>query len=325
MLRLRPVGSGVVGERVQPSVALTSTPVLMKSIWALSPTVRLMVAAGLCRRGAGVATTMPTVAGVASEPPALVAVTVTVTGLEAGVLGVPVIWQLVLSAVRLMVRPAGRPVAAHPGVGLALMASSVMVGVVVGKTMGVIGVVATVLTFSAMLDRSGSGRVTGAALTVMLTVAGVASAPVALRAVTVTVTAAVVAADGVPVIWQLLVLVVRVTLRPAGRLSLTVQPAGLAVSASKVPPAVLAKTTGAGKTTPTVRVWAVWLLRLGAVSVVTGGGGVVGVAAGLLLPQAVSRSSGIKDSAQAVRGARVAVGGVACNRVMVGRSEQADS
>ncbi len=62
------------------------------------------------------------------------------------------------------------------------------------------------------------------------------SVPPALVAVTVTVTAPVVVADGVPVMRHVKPLVVRVAVRPAGRLALAVQPRGVATSALGAPP-----------------------------------------------------------------------------------------
>ena len=117
---------------------------------------------------------------------------------------------------------------------------------------------------------------------VMATVAGVASTPVALRAVTVTVTASVVAVFGVPVMVQLLVLLVRPMARPAGRL-VAVQPRlGVASSASSAPPPPLVKLMVAA--VPTTRVVAAALAKFGTAGGVTG---TVGVSVPLL-PQEAS-------------------------------------
>ena len=267
---VRPAGRLALA--VQPgglaSSALGAPPVLVKVTSVIGwPCMKVCAVAststGATRGGAGALTVMSTVA--VSAPMALVAVAVTVTAPEVGVIGVPVMRQDWPLSVRPMVRPAGRlALAVQPG-GLA--SSALGAPPVLVKATSVIGwpcmKVCAVASTSTGAARGGAGG-----LTVMSTVA--VSAPMALVAVAVTVTAPEVGIIGVPVMRHDWPLSVRPMVRPAGRL-VAVQPGVEASSALGAPP-VLAKVMSV-MGWPCVNVLAGALVSAGASSGVVDAGG----------------------------------------------------
>ena len=99
---------------------------------------------------------------------------------------------------------------------------------------------------------SGEANTTGTAgVTVYMTVAGLMVVPVMLLAVTIAVPMPGVVS--VPVNWQELPSIVRLTIRPGG-MATPVQPGGLPSSGWIAPPPSFTKTKGVSRVSPTTKV-----------------------------------------------------------------------